>query len=209
VTRGQIFAAGTIVLALVWLGPLPDLAMERFSAHMAMHMGVVAVAAPLLAIGLAGTRFDPSRTRFGLFNPVAASIGVLVLVWGGLAPALHLAARHRLDMLVAEQATFLAAGLWLWLAAYGGTPAQRGSRAWAGVAGLLFTSIHMTLLGALFALAPRVVYPVHASAADALTDQHLGGAIMLLVGGTSYLAGGMWLARTGLQFEPPDPGSRT
>jgi len=27
-----------------------------------------------------------------------------------------------------------------------------------------------------------------------LADQHLGGAIMLLVGGVSYLAGGLWLA---------------
>jgi hypothetical protein len=26
-----------------------------------------------------------------------------------------------------------------------------------------------------------------------LDDQHLGGAIMLLVGGASYLAGGLWL----------------
>jgi putative membrane protein len=27
----------------------------------------------------------------------------------------------------------------------------------------------------------------------ALEDQHLGGAIMLLVGGVSYLLGGLWL----------------
>jgi putative membrane protein len=26
-----------------------------------------------------------------------------------------------------------------------------------------------------------------------LDDQHLGGAIMLLVGGVAYLAGGVWL----------------
>jgi putative membrane protein len=30
-------------------------------------------------------------------------------------------------------------------------------------------------------------------ASTALDDQHLGGAIMLVVGGVSYLAGGLWL----------------
>jgi putative membrane protein len=28
---------------------------------------------------------------------------------------------------------------------------------------------------------------------DPLEDQHLGGAIMLAIGGVSYLAGGLWL----------------
>jgi putative membrane protein len=61
---------------------------------------------------------------------------------------------------------------------------------------LLFTSMHMTLLGALFALANRPLF-VHASdslaTGGALADQHLGGAIMLLAGGASYLLGGLWL----------------
>jgi putative membrane protein len=49
--------------------------------------------------------------------------------------------------------------------------------------------MHMTLLGALFALPPRPLY----AHAGSLADQHLGGVIMLLVGGASYLAGGLWL----------------
>jgi putative membrane protein len=60
---------------------------------------------------------------------------------------------------------------------------------------LLLTSMHMTLLGALLALTPRPLY-VHAAGLSSLTaiqDQHLGGAIMLLIGGLSYLAGGLWL----------------
>jgi putative membrane protein len=55
----------------------------------------------------------------------------------------------------------------------------------------------MTLLGALLALAPRALF-VHAAAGpaagSALDEQHLGGAIMLLVGGASYLVGGLWLS---------------
>lgn len=55
--------------------------------------------------------------------------------------------------------------------------------------------MHMTLLVALLALTPRPLY-LHAGGFSRLTpleDQHLGGAIMLIVGGVSYLAGGLWL----------------
>ena len=65
----------------------------------------------------------------------------------------------------------------------------------AGVAALLLTAMHMTLLGALIALSPRPLYQ-HAGGLAALTpieDQQLGGAIMLVIGGVAYLAGGLWL----------------
>ena len=35
--------------------------------------------------------------------------------------------------------------------------------------------------------------PMSRNTIAALADQHLGGAIMLLVGGVAYLAGGLWL----------------
>jgi putative membrane protein len=94
--------------------------------------------------------------------------------------------------------SFLIAGLWLWLSAFGGERSSAGHRAWTGVAALLFTSMHMTLLGALFALAPR---PLYGSAAihGGLSDLHLGGSLMLLIGGASYLAGGLWLSVQGLR----------
>lgn len=196
-TNRMLFAIGAGALALLWAGPLPEASATRFSAHMLLHMGVVAVAAPLLSLSIAGGRLDPARRWPHAFGPVAASIGDLVVVWGWHAPVLHGAAKASAAALVAEQATFLLAGGWLWLAACGGETGRSSARAWMGVGALLFTSIHMTLLGALFALAPRAVYADHGSAA-ALADQHLGGSIMLLVGASSYLAGGLWLARRGL-----------
>ena len=198
VTRAILLAAGLVALAAIWAGPLPGLAPERFSAHMAMHMGVVAVAAPLIALGLAGGRYDPSRRYPALFNPIAASVFELGAVWGWHAPLLHHAARHATGALIAEQATFLAAGLWLWIAAFGAGRGARLERAWTGVAGLLFTSVHMTLLGAVFVLTPRALYAA-ATTPDALWEQHLGGGIMLLVGGASYLSGGLWLTVQGLE----------
>jgi putative membrane protein len=73
----------------------------------------------------------------------------------------------------------------------------------------LFTSMHMTLLGALFSLAPRALYS-HGTLTDiaSLDDQHVGGAIMLLIGGASYLAGGLLLT-AGLLRTKKGYGGRT
>jgi putative membrane protein len=169
-------ALGVLALGALWLGPLPALAERSFAAHMALHMGVVAVAAPLLALSFSGKPLP------ALLSPVPLSALEAAVVWAWHAPALHHAARHAAGALALEQASFLGSGLLVWAAALG-----RG-RAGAGAAALLLTSTHMTLLGALFALAPRPLYGHHA-----LADQHLGGVVMLLVGGASYLLGGLWL----------------
>jgi putative membrane protein len=195
--RSIPFSLGVLALAVLWFGPLPLLAKQVFWAHMALHMGVVAVAAPLLAAGIGGGRYDPVRRVPALLPPVPLSIMELVVVWAWHAPALHHAARHSLAGLLAEQASFLIAGLLVWLSVLGGDGPQRRERLGAGIAALLLTSMHMTLLGALLALSPRPLYLHHRHAPEfelmALADQHLGGAIMLLVGGAAYLAGGLWL----------------
>jgi putative membrane protein len=179
------------LLAAAWLGPLPRFARESFAAHMTLHMTIVAIVAPLLALAIAGTRLDPARTVPSLFAPIPASLLELVAVWAWHAPALHHAARTDGRAFVFEQATFLVAGLVLWLAAVGGDVAVRPARRAAGIFALLFTAMHMTLLGVLLALSPRALY-AHAGP-GALDDQHLGGVLMLLLGGVSYLAGGLWL----------------
>jgi putative membrane protein len=166
---------------------------------MTMHMGVVAVAAPLLAIGAAGGKLDPVRRAPALLAPIPASMVELVAVWAWHAPALHHLARHSVAGLLIEQSTFLLSGLLVWCSAFGGEAGRRGNRTAAGIVALLLTSMHMTLLGALLALAPRPLYghALHAGPASSLTplqDQHLGGTIMLLAGGIAYLAGGLWLA---------------
>jgi len=193
--RRGVVAAGLLILAAVWLGPLPQLARQAFFAHMLMHMGVVAVAAPVLALGIAGSRVDATRQVPRLFAPIPASILELVVVWAWHAPALHHAARHHTGVLIIEQGMFFVAGVFVWLSAFGGTLARRSNRSAAGLVALLLTAMHMTLLGALLALSPRPLYG-HTGEFPGLTpldDQHLGGAIMLLVGGISYLLGGLWL----------------
>ena len=62
---------------------------------MALHMIVVAIVAPLLAVGIAGSRLDPVEKAPALFAAIPASLVELVVVWAWHAPALHHAAGHR------------------------------------------------------------------------------------------------------------------
>ena len=193
--RRLLLILGFLTLAVAWLGPLPQLAKTAFFAHMTLHMVVVAVAAPFIALGIAEGQYDPVRRIPRIFAPIPASIIELIVVWAWHTPLLHHAARQGMMGIVVEQGTFLLTGLLMWLSAFGGDEKHNVNRRAAGVIGLLLTSMHMTLLGALLALSPRLLY-AHAEGFSGLTaidDQHLGGAIMLLIGGISYLAGGLWL----------------
>ena len=184
---------GLATLGAVWLGPLPAMADRLFVGHMLMHMLVVAVAAPLLAIGLAGGRLDFSARLPILFSPILASVIELFVVWAWHMPTLHHAARTSTGAERREQGSYLGAGLLVWLAAFGGV---RHRRALAGIAGLLLTSMHMTLLGVLLAMSGRPLYQHTGSALSGLSpleDQQMGGVIMLAFGGSAYLIGGLYL----------------
>lgn len=205
--RGRLLSAGCLVLAAAWIG-LPLVAGDQgFLGHMVMHLAVVAIAAPLLAAGLAGSPWDPSRWTPLLFAPMTATALEFVVVWGWHAPALHFAARTSSAALVIEQLSFLAAGLVVWLAALGRGPERAGAA--SGILALFLTSMHMTLLGALLALSPRPLFDpaiCGTGALGPLEDQHLGGVLMLLVGGASYLAGALVLLAKLLAA--PVPGLR-
>lgn len=190
--------AGLGLLAALWLGPLPERSRGSFAAHMVMHMGIVAIAAPLLVLGM--TRLRPAALRgFPPQLALAASFAEFAVVWGWHAPSLHDAARVSAPLFLAEQGSFLFAGVFVWVTALGtATGAGRLAARAAGVAALLVTSMHMTLLGALLLFSPRPLYAcadlcAPAAAMTPLEDQALGGVIMLLVGGASYLAGGLML----------------
>jgi putative membrane protein len=213
--RHLYLSLGLATLGAAWLGPLPQLARQAFFAHMMMHMAVVAVAAPLLALAIGGGRYDPAERAPRLFAPVQASIVELVVVWAWHTPALHHAARHYTWAFITEQAMFFIAGCFLWVSALGGDSANFRQRSAAGLVGMLLTAMHMTLLGALLALAPRPLY-AHLNENGGglarlapLDDQHLGGAIMLLVGGISYLFGGLCLTVRLLRDRYLAPGERS
>lgn len=188
---------GGLTLVVAWGAMLAAGEHLSFSAHMMAHMSIVAVAAPLIAFGLAGGSLNPVPRAPRRYSPLIASLVELAVVWAWHMPLLHQTARQHLPALLAEQASFLASGLYLWISVAGGGEHSRG----VGVVGLLLTAMHMTLLGALLALAPRPLYEhAHGSPSDILADQQTGGVIMLLTGGISYLSGGLWLSRRLLRY---------
>ena len=197
-TRPTVFLFGLGLLSIAWLMP-----QHTFSGHMAAHMTVVAVAAPLLALGLAGGNFDPMQ-RWPGSSPLLASLLELVVVWLWHMPVLHEAARQNGFALFAEQASFLASGFLLWITIFGGGASRSAERAAIGIVALLLTLMHMTLLGALLALSPRALYAGHHTH-SAVQDQELGGVIMIATGGITYMAGALWLAGS-LLHERGSPG---
>jgi putative membrane protein len=159
---------------------------------MLTHMVVVAVAPPLWALAVRGLRLDPVPRAPRLFSAILASMFEFCAVWAFHTPALHAAARAHAFVWGLEQAAFLLSGTWLWLSALGGQEALRRSRFLANATGLLLTSMHMTLLGVLIAITPRLLHHAHAAGTlSPLQDQQLGGVIMLVVGGVAYLWGGL------------------
>jgi putative membrane protein len=194
-TRTMTIGTAILLLAVAWLGPLPAASAHSFAAHMTLHMSLVAIVAPLLALGIAGAKVDPVRRAPRLMSPVPASLVELVVVWVWHTPALHHAARTSAVAFAAEQLIFLAAGLYFWLSVLGGDAVARRQRAGSGTLALVLTFAHMTLLGSVLALTPRALYHSIGGHGDALADQHLGGAIMLIVGALSYIPAGVWLTR--------------
>lgn len=193
VTRQLSVGLGSMVLALAWAHLGGASGHQPFAVYMAAHMAVVAIAAPLLALGVAGGRWDPVGRWPRAFPPLGASLAELLVVWAWHTPALHALARQQTWGLMLEQASFLAAGLYLWISVLAGDAGQRRG---VGVVALLLTAMHMTLLGALLALAPRPLYEsVHlVPGLSAVDDQHVGGAVMLILGAASYLVAGVWLS---------------
>lgn len=188
--------AGLALLALVWLGPLPEMARRAFSAHMMLHLGVTLAAAPLLAIGALRLFEDrPRALPWPLGLTLAASALEWVVVWGWHAPALHAAAARVPAVFGLQQASFVLASLGLWVAClYGRTRRDHA----LGALAMLFTAMHMAMLGVLLVLAPTLLYApelcLGAFGLSPVADQQLGGGLMALFGTGAGLTGGTWLA---------------
>ncbi|WP_224598425.1 cytochrome c oxidase assembly protein [Mesorhizobium sp. ES1-3] len=185
--------AGVSVLAGLWLGPLVALSRTAFSPHMLLHLGVVIVAAPLLAFGLALHR--PPLAAFGnaLSWCLLAVLFEMVAVWGWHIPLLHDAAGRSTSLFVLEQASFLFAGLFVWTVAFA---ARNRETAPAAAIAMFLTFTHMTMFGLVLTLAPILLYDPDlcrgAFGLDRLQDQHLGGVLMAVGGGVPYLIGTVW-----------------
>lgn len=184
---------GLVVLAVLWLLPLNTWLGADFPHHMLRHMGLVAIVAPLLVLGFPGF-----AAPFAL-SPLLGAVAEFVVVWGWHLPALHGFADRAVPGLVLEQGSFLIAGLLVWAGAF------QARQPLAGAGGLLLTSMHMTLLGALIILAPRDLYAEICGRAADLGGQQLGGLLMLGIGTPIYLVAGLALVAQALEIRKVAP----
>jgi putative membrane protein len=183
-------AAGVLVLAALWLGPLVPLSRTAFSPHMLLHLGVVVVASPMIAFGVARRLSAPHGFGNALSWCLLAATLEMVAVWGWHIPTLHDAAGRSIALFIVEQSSFLLAGLAVWIAAFA---ARSRETAGAAAISLFFTFTHMTMFGLILTLIPRLIYDPDlcrgAFGLSRLDDQHLGGVLMAVGGGLPYLVG--------------------
>ena len=221
-------AAGWMVLLVALISPVDALGGVLFSAHMAQHELLMAVAAPLLVLGrpvlamlwalpvgwrrIAGrwAAAAPVRKSWrALTWPSAAWVLHAIAIWGWHSPRLYDAAVARESVHALQHASFLGTALLFWWALICGHAARR--RYGAAVLYLFTTAVHTTALGAVLALASRPLYMVYTSTAawglTPLEDQQLAGLIMWVPAGVAYLIAALafvlaWLQQSDRQAGP-------
>lgn len=179
-------AGATLFLTYTAFDPGP------LSHHMARHVLIMNVAAPVAATALYARRPGSLVAPLGL---AAASTLQLLLLWGWhTPPALAASEQSPLLMLLMHLSLFGAA-LLFWLAIH--TAASREH--WRSLLALLVTAKLFCLLGAVLTFSPRALYDfsghahgVHAG--GALADQQLAGLLMLAACPLTYVVAGVVLA---------------
>lgn len=193
--RRLAFHAAMLVAGLALFGPFDEGASFSTAFHMAQHMLLMVVVAPLAVLA------RPLPQWRALFGPLADGVwrplvrlgrhpGACALlhaaaIWIWHAPAPYMAALFDNWLHVLEHASFLFTG---WLFWWSVLRAGRRETPAAAMA-LLFTATHTGLLGALLTFADR---PLYWSESRELWDQQLAGLLMWVPGGMVYLLGAAW-----------------
>ena len=208
------FVAGMGVMTIAVSGPIDLLAEQHLSWHMVQHLGLISIAAPLLALGrpiqlalrLAGRRPFPERS-LGTVAAALSAVGALAVLFTWHIPLLYaLALRHE-PVHATEHLTLVGSSMLLWHALL--TARHPG----AGVLWLYIVTLPMTAFGVAMTIARTPWYRpyVHGDALAAVRDQQLAGVIMWGFGGMVAVVSAValfahWLIR--LEALRPDvPGS--
>jgi putative membrane protein len=218
--RAAAFGAGSIALAAALISPLHWLGEQLFTFHMVEHEILMAAAAPLivlarpigalmwgLPLGLRRAIARAMNSRFAQVGWEWLSRGLMttslhaIAIWAWHVPVLFDAAVINAPLHRLQHLSFFATAVLFWWSAL--WRSDRGVAAWH----LFLTMLHTSILGALMALAPRVLYLAQTRAAEdwgltPLEDQQLAGVVMWIPAGTVY-AGvaltlfAMWIAGSG------------
>jgi putative membrane protein len=204
--RIAAFAAAMAILIIALLSPFEARADESFSWHMAQHLLLMSVAAPLLSASnahLVMIRAFPLKGRRAIGRSLSQLPGVRQGAHSALTGWLaficfsaalwlwHLPGPYdravESDWLHAlEHMTFLFTSLAFWRVV--ATSGDRRLGIGTAVVMVSLIGLEGAMLGALITLAPRPLYPVYAAAPDALQDQIAAGVLMWVPAGLIYIA---------------------
>jgi putative copper resistance protein D len=211
--------AGLGVLGVALLSPVDTYATSLFSVHMAQHLLLTMVAAPLLALGAPITlllRVARPGTRRALILPLlhsaplrAVSFPVVswvlfaAVMWATHFSALFDAALENPLVHDGEHLLYLGAGLLFWWPVVGADPAPWRMSHGARIGYLALGMPQNTFLGLAIYSAQVVLYPHYATLVrpwgpDPLTDQQLAGGLMWVGGDFLFIiplliAVGAWM----------------
>jgi cytochrome c oxidase assembly factor CtaG len=199
--RTAAFAAGCLALAAALAPPVDAAADDRLAAHMAQHLAIGVVVPALLALGapvrlaLAALPRGPRHALGrGLHHPLTAAL-VRPPLGAGLAVAatvgIHLPGAVDLALRddavhAAEHAVLLWAGLLLWASVLAVDPVPAPPSPIARLAWLTLAMTAMSVVGAAYAGAGRVLVGAYAAHPGAPADQRSAGAVMW-IGGAALL----------------------
>lgn len=193
------FACGLVLLAAALVSPLCRLAANLASAHMVQHVILVALAPPLLVLGMRtdGIERDSAAARMLLARPGRCTALYGVLIWLWHVPRFYEQALldPRVHLLMYGSLIIAAVLFWTSILSARDRRAQHGG--WTMLA-LLITFVHTGLLGALLSFSPRPWYPLLSTSSAAwgfspLEDQQLAGLIMWVPMGLVYLLAALWI----------------
>ncbi|HEX6104909.1 MAG TPA: cytochrome c oxidase assembly protein [Gemmatimonadales bacterium] len=207
------FWGGWIVLAVALVSPLHRMGGALLWGHMAQHVLLMVVAAPLLVLGRpvltslwavprvrrrqAGAwlaRLGPLSRLLGRLEVAWLLHAVAILVWH--TPSLYGRTVDSELIHSMQHASFLGSALLYWWSVL--TEARTRARHGGAILSLFTTMIYSGGLGALLTVAERPWYPAYGAAAPfwgltPLEDQQLAGLIMWVPAGLSYLVATLWL----------------
>ena len=216
--RTLAFLAGMGTLAIAYLGPFSAWAHVMFWPHMAQHLAVMMVAAPLIVLSspvrLVFTNLDDagrrafvrmmrSRVATALTNPVLTWLLLaVVLVTLHLTPTMDWIVSDHDAMDYVERPIFLVVALLFYYPLIGGDLIARRPAPSVRLVSLGLMMIPETVLGMVIHFAPVPLYPAYVQASglvdiDPLADQKLSGAMMWAI---AMVLDGFWMMLAALEW---------
>jgi cytochrome c oxidase assembly factor CtaG len=219
--------AGWLTLVTALVSPLHWLGERLLTFHMIEHEILMAVAAPLLAIArpVGPLLWSlPRRVRLVIGRAMRRPVTTMtwdwlsagrnatllhgIAIWAWHAPAPFDAAVENVFVHRLQHLSFFLTAVLFWWSVF--RRSETGAAAWH----VFVTMLHTSVLGALMALAPHLLYREQPAAAAAwgltpLEDQQLAGIIMWVPAGTIYAGAAvaliaLWIRRAGQHREQAD-----